>query len=74
MKKLSKYKQYIMYHLKWQIGIVVSLPCMYILHDVLHWNNFSTIVGFQFIGALLFWNVDKFIFKENLENSAKKDS
>ena len=68
MKSLKKYEQYVLYHLKWQVGIVVSLPCMYILHDILGWSNFATIVGFQFIGALIFWNIDKYIFSNANKN------
>ena len=64
MKKLSKYKQYIFYHLKWQLGIIVSLPCMWLFHDVFQWNNFETVVAFQFVGAVIFWKIDKLIFKQ----------
>jgi hypothetical protein len=71
MKNLKKYKQYFLYHFKWQLGIVVSLPCMYIMHDVWGWSNFSTIVGFQFVGALIFWPIDRLIFKQKV--NATKD-
>ena len=60
---MNNFKLYLIYHLKWQIGIVVSWPCMWLLHDVFGWNNFYTIIGFQFIGACIFWNVDKLIFR-----------
>lgn len=53
---------FLMYMLKWQLGIIVSWPCMYLFQDVLQWSNFWTIIAFQFIGALVFWNIDKFIF------------
>ena len=52
-----------MYHIKWQVGVVVSWPCMWLMHDIWGWNNFWTIIGFQFVGALIFWNIDKLIFK-----------
>jgi hypothetical protein len=55
-------KQYLTYHMKWQLGIIVSLPCMYLFQDVFHWPYWATIVGFQFVGALVFWPIDKFIF------------
>ena len=60
---MKNFKLYLIYHLKWQIGIVVSWPCMWLLHDVFCWNNFYTIIGFLFIGACIFWNVDKLIFR-----------
>lgn len=69
MKNLKKYKQYLLYHLKWQLGIIVSLPCMYIMRDVWGWSHFSTIVGFQFVGALIFWNIDKYIFNKDAEQN-----
>ena len=67
LKKLttSSYfsKLFLTYVLKWQAGIFVSWPCMYIMKDILGWNNFITIVTFQFIGALIYWPVDRYIFK-----------
>lgn len=56
---------FVKYSIKWQLGIIVSWPCIYLLHDVLGWNNFNTIIGFQFVGALVFWKIDKMIFKKS---------
>jgi len=65
-------KKFLMYSLKWQSGIIVSYPCMYLFHDYLHWNNFNTIIAFQFVGACVFYNIDVWIFSkqsnENLES------
>jgi hypothetical protein len=69
---MKKFKTYLLYHLKWQSGIIVSWPCMYLLHEQLGWNNFWSIMGFQFIGALLFWNIDKLIFKYGKKNGNPK--
>ena len=67
-KKLSlkrfNWKRYGIYHAKWQIRVVISWPCMYLMLDIWGWNNFWTIIGFQFVGALIFWNIDKWIFKK----------
>jgi hypothetical protein len=38
---------------------------MWLMHDVWGWSNFWTIIGFQFVGALIFWNIDKLIFKND---------
>jgi hypothetical protein len=65
---MKNLKQYILYHIKWQTGVVVSWPCMYLMHDIWGWNNFWTIIGFQFVGALIFWNIDKLIFKHDKTN------
>jgi hypothetical protein len=64
-------KQYLTYHLKWQLGIIVSLPCMYLFQDVFHWPYWATIVGFQFVGALVFWPIDKFIFNMKRSKALK---
>jgi hypothetical protein len=64
-------KQYLTYHLKWQLGIIVSLPCMYLFQDVFHWPYWATIVGFQFVGALVFWPIDKFIFNMKRSKAVK---
>lgn len=61
---LTKHKQYILYHLKWQVSILITAPCMWFFQDFLGWNNISTIITFQFLGAVIFWNIDKFIFKK----------
>lgn len=62
---MKNLKRYLIYHAKWQLGIVVSWPCMWLMHDVWGWSNFWTIIGFQFVGALIFWNIDKLIFKND---------
>ena len=56
-------KKYLTYHAKWQLGIIVSWPCMYLFSDILGWSNLATVIGFQFVGAIVFWPIDKFIFK-----------
>ena len=63
MKKL-KLHPYIQYHLRWQSGILFTWPAMYLLKDVMHLGNAVTIICFQFIGACLYWFVDKWIFKK----------
>ena len=62
-------RQYLMYHLKWQLGIAVSWPCMYLCKDVLGWSNLVTVLAFQFVGALVFWPIDSLIFRN--KNTSK---
>ena len=57
-------KKYLTYHAKWQLGIIVSWPCMYLFLDILGWSNLATVIGFQFVGAIIFYPIDKFIFKK----------
>ena len=71
---MKNLKRYVLYHIKWQTGVVVSWPCMYLMHDVWGWNNFWTIIGFQFVGALIFWNIDKLIFKHDKTNDTNNKS
>jgi hypothetical protein len=69
---LRKHRQYLLFHTKWQIGIIITLPCMYIFKDILQLPNWLTIVCFNFIGALIFWPIDKFIF--SLKNKSTDDT
>jgi len=64
MKKLSKYRQYFLYHAKWQASIVVSWPAIWFFKDYLGWSTFTTSIAFQFIGAVIFWYIDQWIFKK----------
>ncbi len=65
--KMKLNKRYLIYHLRWQFSGVVMLPFMMMLEQHLPlWQNLA--VG-SFIGAAIFWFVDKKIFhtpdKEN---------
>ena len=62
--KLQNIKPLLQYHLKWQLGAIVTVPCIYFFHDYLGWSNIATTIAFQFIGALFFWNIDKKIFSK----------
>ena len=65
-------KKYLTYHAKWQLGIIVSWPCMYLFSDILGWSNLATVIGFQFVGALVFWPIDKFIFNMKRSKALKQ--
>jgi hypothetical protein len=71
---MKNFKRYIIYHIKWQVGVVISWPCMWLMHDIWGWSNFWTIIGFQFVGALIFWNVDKLIFKNDRQIETEKEN
>ena len=54
-------KQKILYLMRWWLSAFVMMPIMIYLESVLPlWLNL--LVG-QTIGALIFWNIDKWIFK-----------
>lgn len=53
-------RKYLAYHLRWQISGIVMMPVLMLT------KNLGTIVGViiaQLIGAIIFWFIDKRIFK-----------
>jgi len=64
-------KQYGIYHLRWQISALVMMPIMIFLEAHLPlWGNLM--VG-QFVGALIFWEVDKRIFGHHDKDTTEKE-
>jgi cytosine/uracil/thiamine/allantoin permease len=53
-------KRYFVYHLRWQISAWVMMPVMYTLSNLELWQSFCIS---QFFGAIMFWYIDKAIFK-----------
>ena len=56
--------KHVKYHLRWQAGFFVCFPCMWVFSDVLELPLWLAVVMFQFVGALIFYHVDKYIFKK----------
>jgi len=53
-------RKYLVYHLRWQISGIVMMPVLMLT------ENLGTVVGViiaQLIGAMIFWFVDRKIFK-----------
>jgi len=73
MKKFNL-KQFIVYHIRWQSGFIVSFPVMYICQQYYHMSLFWSVFSFQFVGACLFYFIDKLIFseKKKLQTSKKQ--
>lgn len=57
-------KKYLIYHLRWQSGFIISIPCMYFFKDYLELPSWLVVLIFQFIGALIFYPIDKYIFNK----------
>ena len=57
-------KRYLKYNLRWQAGFVVCYPCMYLFTDVLGWSMWASVIAFQFVGANIFYHVDRYIFRK----------
>ena len=62
LKNLIK-NQYFVYHLRWQLSAFVMMPFMIGLESMglPLWQNLM--IG-QFIGAVIFFKLDQYIFKE----------
>lgn len=56
-------KQFGLYLLKWQLGTFVAVPCMYLFSDYFKLPYWASVILFNFVGALFFYPVDKFIFR-----------
>jgi len=55
-------KRKIVYFLRWQLSTLVMMPFMWIL-KVWEVDPLISLIIVQTIGSLIFYNVDKFIFK-----------
>ncbi len=56
------------YHFKWQISFIILWPCMELCYSYLQLSTLPALVLSNFIGALLFYPIDLFIF-----DKSKKD-
>ena len=55
-----KMRKYLVYLLRWQISGIVMMPVL------MFTKNLGTVIGVimaQLIGAVIFWHIDKKIFK-----------
>lgn len=59
------------YHFKWQIGFVIIWPCLELCYKILELGTLPALILSNFIGALLFYPIDLFIF--NKTKNKKKD-
>jgi hypothetical protein len=68
-------KQYGIYHTRWQVSAIAMMPFMIGL-EMLGLPLWLNLMIGQFIGALIFWEIDKRIFgqhrKDTLENEMNK--
>ena len=63
-------KQYLLYLVRWQLSTPILALVMYVFHpQQIEW--IPSIIA-NFIGGLIFFWVDKFIFKEKKEKSNEK--
>ena len=61
-------KKYLLYHTKWQAGAIVAIPCMYLFLDYMQLSYWLAVFLMQFIGALVFFPIDNYIFKNKKQD------
>lgn len=61
------WKRIAKYHFKWQISFVIMWPCLELSHNVLKLDTLPALVLSNFIGALLFYPLDLYIFVKKQE-------
>jgi len=64
MSLLKDKLPYIIYHLRWQGSIVCLWPVMYLLEHLINSIAIKLILA-NFIGACIFWFVDRLIFSSH---------
>ena len=55
-------KKYLKYNVRWQAGFIVCYPSLWFFQDYLGWGIAASVIAFQFVGANIFFWVDKWIF------------
>lgn len=57
-------RQFGIYLLKWQLGTFVAVPCMYLFSDYMKLPYWASVILFNFVGALIFYRIDAYIFRK----------
>lgn len=57
------WKRYAIYHGKWQLSTIVTIPLMYFFADFCGLPYWASILSFNIIGAIMFWPIDNWIFR-----------
>ena len=65
-------KRYLKYNIRWQARFVICYPCMWVFQDHLQWSTATSVIAFQFVGANIFYWVDKWIFAADGGKVAKQ--
>ncbi len=50
------------YHFKWQISFIIIWPCLELCYNILNLSTLPALILSNFIGAILFYPIDLFIF------------
>ena len=58
-------RTYLIYHLRWQISALIMMPVMMFLEE--HLPLYANLMLGQFVGAVVFWGIDKRIFRDEIK-------
>ena len=61
----SDTKRYLEYHARWQVSGVIMIPLMYLI-KYLGFTLYMNIIIAQFVGAIVFWKIDKWLFEHKI--------
>jgi len=70
--KTLQSKQYGVYHLRWQLSAFLMMPFMIGLEIIGLPLWINLMIG-QFIGAIVFWEIDKRIFGQHKKDSTESE-
>ena len=62
--------RYLKYNIRWQSGFVICYPCMWFFQDYLNMPIWASVIAFQFVGANIFYHVDRWIFKDRSKSKS----
>ena len=70
MNKIKTFlkKQYVVYHLRWQLSALIMMVPMMAL-ELLGFPLWLNLMTGQFLGALIFWKIDQYIFHKHTEDN-----
>jgi hypothetical protein len=63
-KRKFSWKKYGIYHLRWQSGFLLNTAIFYVCITLLGLPIWLAVIIFQFFGAVIYWELDKFIFNK----------
>ena len=63
-KRKFDWKKYGIYHLRWQSGFLLNFGIFFVCINLLAFPTWLAVIIFQFVGAIIYWYVDKYIFNK----------
>jgi len=57
-------KKFLIYVLRWLASAFVMMPFLFLVNEYITTNQYVALCLVQIIGAFIFWNIDRAIFKD----------